>query len=181
MTTECRGCFERGNQDGKSANGPGWESGSYTPVILPNDPPGPIGTSAPTFAGLFGRCEKGISLKEISDGTINVIMVGEQINSRSRYTCVHCPNFPSSATNISVNTMLKHKEGALSAGSAVMQDSNDPEIGGYAQACGYKRRHPGGAQFSFTDGSVHMLNETINFYIYNLLGARSSGEPKLSK
>jgi prepilin-type N-terminal cleavage/methylation domain-containing protein/prepilin-type processing-associated H-X9-DG protein len=152
------------------------------PVIASNDPLGPVGTGAPTFAGLFGRWEKGMSLKEISDGTTNVIMAGEQINGHCRYTCAHCPNFPFSATNIPINTMLKHPPypAPLPTGQGTI-NSSDPEIGGYAQVCGYKSRHPGGAHLLMADGSVHMVNESIDFYIYNLLGSRNSGQTKAWK
>jgi prepilin-type N-terminal cleavage/methylation domain-containing protein/prepilin-type processing-associated H-X9-DG protein len=146
-------------------------------VTARNDPLGPPGTPPPTFAGVCGRYEKGISLKEISDGLTNVILAGEQINTHCRYTCAHCPNFPFSATNIPINTMLRHPEGPLSSGASQIL-SADPEIGGYAQVCGYKSRHPGGAHMVMADGSVHLLNEAIDFDLYNLLGARSSGEPK---
>lgn len=146
-------------------------------ITEPGDPLGPPGTPAPTFAGLFGRYEKGIRLSEISDGTSNVVMAGEQINSHCRYTCAHCPNFPFSATNIPLNTMLRHPEGALSANQGSIF-SSDPEIGGYAQVCGYKSRHPGGAHLLMADGSVHFVNESIDFDLYNILGARSSGDVK---
>jgi prepilin-type N-terminal cleavage/methylation domain-containing protein len=150
------------------------------PVILTNDPIGPVGTGAPTFAGLFGRWEKGMKLKEAADGLTNVILAGEQINGHCRYTCAHCPNFPFSATNIPINTFLRHSSGAISAGAAVVSPgfSSDPELGGYAQACGYKSRHPSGAHFSMGDASVHFISEVIDFHVYNLLGARSSGEVK---
>ncbi len=173
----CPFCTNVPGQPNYCCQGSSFGSG---PVILPNDPIGAINTPAPTFAGLFGRWEKGISLKEIGDGTTNVIMAGEQINGHCRYTCAHCPNFPFSATNIPINTMLRHTEGAINANTPTVNSmlSTDPEIGGYAQACGYKSRHPAGAHMLMADGSVHFLSESIDFYIYNLLGARSSGEVK---
>ncbi len=153
------------------------ESFGSRAITLANDPLGPVGTQ-PSFAGLFGRWEKGIALKEVSDGLSNVVMAGEQINTHCRYTCAHCPNFPFSATNIPLNTFLKHKETALGAGAATEFNSDDPEIGGYAQACGYKSRHPGGAHLLMADGSVHFVNEAIDFDVYNQLGSRNSGESK---
>jgi prepilin-type N-terminal cleavage/methylation domain-containing protein len=147
------------------------------PVNQPNDPLGPSGTPAPTFAGLFGRWDKGIKLKEISDGLSNVIMAGEQINTHCRYTCAHCPNFPIAPTNIPINTMLRHPDGSLSAGQATINDTN-PEIGGYSQVCGYKSRHPAGAHMLMADQSVHFLSEAIDFDVYYILGARSSDQVK---
>jgi prepilin-type processing-associated H-X9-DG protein len=35
--------------------------------------------------------------------------------------------------------------------------------------------HPGGAHFVMCDGSVHFVNETIDYYTYNMLGSRAGG------
>lgn len=40
---------------------------------------------------------------------------------------------------------------------------------------GYKSKHPAGAQFLYCDGSVHFLNETINYDTYQRLGERRDG------
>ncbi len=172
----CPFCTNRRDELNYCCQGFSFGSG---PVNAPNDPLGPPGTPAPTFAGLFGRWEKGLKLSEVTDGLTNVIMAGEQTNGHCRYTCAHCPNFPFSATNVPLNTMLKHPEfpEPINAGQSTILN-NDPEIGGYAQVCGYKSRHPGGAHMLMADGSVHFFNESIDFYLYNILGARSSEQPK---
>ena len=45
----------------------------------------------------------------------------------------------------------------------------------WATSQGYKSKHPTGAQFLFCDGSVHFLNETINYDSYQRLGDRRDG------
>jgi prepilin-type N-terminal cleavage/methylation domain-containing protein/prepilin-type processing-associated H-X9-DG protein len=153
--------------------------GSREVLNVNNDPIGPPKTPPPTFAGLFGRWEKGIALKEISDGQSNVIMVGETIASHCKYQCAHCPNFPIAMTNTPINTFL-HTPKGLGAGTCALAKSGfaQPEEGGYCEACGYKSRHPGGAHFLFADGRVPMISESIDFDVYYLLGARASGESK---
>ncbi len=42
---------------------------------------------------------------------------------------------------------------------------------------GFRSRHPGGAQFVFCDGSVHFLSETMNYDMYQRLGDRRDGRP----
>jgi prepilin-type N-terminal cleavage/methylation domain-containing protein/prepilin-type processing-associated H-X9-DG protein len=144
-------------------------------VKLDNDPIGAVGTF-PSFAGLFGRYEKGIKMTEVTDGLTHTIMAGETIPIQCRYICAHCPNFPFAGTNIPLNTFLKYD--ANVSGKADVDDPENPEIGGYAEACGYKSRHPGGSHLLMADGSVHFVNEAIDFKTYYLLGARKSGELK---
>lgn len=154
------------------------ESLGSRPVTMANDPVGPVGT-LPSFAGLFGRWEKGIKISEITDGMTHVIMAGETIAAHCKYQCAHCPNFPIAATNTPLNTFLRTPTG-LPAGTCGLSSGSlgNPEEGGYCEACGYKSRHPSGAHLLMADGSVHFVNEAIDFEIYYALGARSSGVVK---
>ena len=139
-----------------------------------NDPIGPGGTF-PSFAGLFGRYEKGIKLTEITDGTTHVIMAGETIPSHCRYICAHCPNFPFAGTNIPLNTFMKFPAYFRELRGVPVLTTMIQKYGGYAQACGYKSHHPGGAHLLMADGSVQFVNEAIDFDVYYVLGARKSG------
>jgi hypothetical protein len=142
-----------------------------------NDPTTSV-NRAPSFAGLFGRYPKGIALKEITDGTTHVFMAGETIPYHCRYICAHCPNFPFAGTNIPLNTFLKFPPAGGGAGFSVCADPENPECGGYSQACGYKSHHPGGAHMLMADASTHFVAESIDFQVYYLLGARKSGATK---
>ena len=149
------------------------------PMGVTTDPVGPANMKAPTFAGLFGRWHVGLKMRRITDGTTHVIMAGEQINGDCRYTCAHCPNFAFASTNIKINKMVHQPlYPAQFANSGDAGDGTDLEAGGYREACGFKSRHPGGAQFVMADGSVHMVSETIDYDLFNRLGERSSGEVK---
>jgi prepilin-type processing-associated H-X9-DG protein len=145
------------------------------PVDRDNDPIGPVGTQ-PSFAGLFGRWEKGIKMTEVTDGVTYTIMAGETISGQCKYQCAHCPNFPFSPTNIPINTFLRVPLTAPSGSCNV--DTPNPEEGGYGEACGYKSRHPGGAHLLMADGAVHFVSESIDIDLLVLLGARKSGEVK---
>ena len=87
----------------------------------------------------------------------------------------HCPNFPFAGTNIPLNTFLKFPPAGGGSGFSVCNDPEDPECGGYSQACGYKSHHPGGAHMLMADGSTHFVSESIDFEVYYLLGTRKSG------
>ncbi len=141
-----------------------------------NDPLGPPGTPAPSFAGMFGRYEKGIKLSEVTDGLSSTVMAGETIAVQCKYQCAHCPNFPIAMTNTPLNTFVRTSK-KLSTGACVVSIKNDPDEGGYCEACGYKSRHPAGAHLLFGDGHVPFVSESIDFNVYFLLGAKSSGEP----
>jgi prepilin-type N-terminal cleavage/methylation domain-containing protein/prepilin-type processing-associated H-X9-DG protein len=145
-------------------------------VSDPTDPLGPVGTK-PSFAGMFGRwAEFGIRLKDVTDGLTHTFMAGETIAAHCKYQCAHCPNFPFSPTNIPINSFLKTPL-ALSSGTCTITSPNVDE-GGYAEACGYKSYHPNGAHMLMGDGSVHFVNESIDYDLFVRLGARKSAEEK---
>jgi len=45
------------------------------------------------------------------------------------------------------------------------------------RGCGFKSRHPGGANFAMADGSVHFFSATVDYKLFNQLGTRDGGEP----
>ncbi len=126
---------------------------------------------------MFGRWDKGIKLAEVTDGLTHTIMAGETIASHCKYQCAHCPNFPIAPTNTPLNTFIKTPLN-LPAGGCHIVSPDNPEHGGYCDACGYKSKHPGGAHLLMGDGSVHFVNESIDFDVYYVLGARKSGVTK---
>jgi prepilin-type N-terminal cleavage/methylation domain-containing protein/prepilin-type processing-associated H-X9-DG protein len=46
----------------------------------------------------------------------------------------------------------------------------------YLGQWGFRSRHPGGANYSFADGSVKFIKDSINYLIYRSLGTRNVGE-----
>jgi prepilin-type N-terminal cleavage/methylation domain-containing protein len=144
-------------------------------VTAANDPIGPPGT-IPSFAGMFGRWDKGIRLREVADGLTHTIMAGETISGHCKYQCAHCTNFPIAPTNTPLNNFVRTPSNLPAGGCHAV--TGNPEEGGYCDACGYKSRHPGGAQLLMGDGTVHFVNEAIDFNVYFVLGARKSGAVK---
>lgn len=117
--------------------------------------------SAGSFAGFFGRYPKSVGFRDVLDGLSNTIMLGETLPSHCTYNSAYAPSFTMTSTNIPINTMEDQS-----------QDSSIP----LEKACGFKSRHPGGANFALGDGSVHFLAETIDFPLFNGLGSREGGE-----
>jgi len=125
-----------------------------------------------TISGVFSRSAWAASLREIEDGTSNTIMMGEIRPSTAAFNWVHGWTL---------------SEGMWFATTAPINFETDPELVNTSEVCrrwdkdfstanGFKSRHSGGANFVFCDGSVHFLNESIDYTNYQRLGARSDGE-----
>ena len=116
--------------------------------------------------GLFGRNKRSIAFREIPDGLSNTIMVGETLPRQCSFISAFAVNFNISSTTVPLNTFESDEQGVgtVSKGS------------GWTVTSGFKSNHPGGANFCFADGSVHFLNEIIDFVTYNYLGTRAGGE-----
>ena len=120
-----------------------------------------------TTVGLFGRYKRSIAFREIPDGLSNTIMLGETLPRQCSYYSVFAVNFNISSTTVPINTF----------------ESDEVQVGtipfhgaGWELTSGFKSNHPGGAHFTFADGSAHFINEDIDFVVYNYLGTRAGGE-----
>ena len=121
-----------------------------------------------TTVGLFGRYKRSISFREIPDGLSNTIMLGETLPRQCSYVSAFAVNFNISSTTVPLNTFESDEPGV---GTVPFKGSQ------WEITSGFKSNHPGGGHFVFADGSVHYLNEDIDFELYNFLGSRAGGEP----
>jgi len=112
--------------------------------------------------GIMDRSPNCVRFGQITDGLSNTIMLGETLPKHCVYNGAYNHNFPALATQIPINTMEQTIEG---------QDTL------WWRGCGFKSRHPGGANFAMCDGSVHFFAETIDYKLFNQLGTRDGGEP----
>jgi len=129
------------------------------------------------FQGMFGKGAVSISFAEVRDGLSNTIMVGETLPRHCFHNMLFSKNWPVTSTVIPINTMGGEGwyESAGAAGSLSHDDAS--ALSPSDTSCGYKSRHPGGANFAMGDGSVHFFAETIDYRLYNALGSRAGGEP----
>ncbi len=138
------------------------------------------------FQGMFGDCSSGkvTTIADCTDGTSNTFLVGENspnYNGQLTWTSGHGAW---AGTHIPLNWLTKYKDGQV--------DPSDGSVCGVAQLgnatqakfCyrnqfyiwGFKSKHPGGANFAMTDGSVKFIKQTIHPRIYNAIGTRHKGE-----
>ena len=130
--------------------------------------------------GLFSRHGIDIRLASITDGTSNTIMVGEVLMDCTSHTSGWW-NFDGggnahASTSAPLNTMTtcaRNQQEAIDRGylnPQCWQKNN------WNYSWGFRSKHPTGAQFAFADGSVHFLNQTIDYATYQYMGSRNDGK-----
>jgi prepilin-type N-terminal cleavage/methylation domain-containing protein/prepilin-type processing-associated H-X9-DG protein len=120
-----------------------------------------------------------VDIGDISDGTTNVILVGE---SKSQVEVVRSwfngyrtnhgsNNNPANlcATSLPMNQERQFYETVLAAGGGSAHNVLITLMFG--------SQHTGGAHFLMGDGSVHFLSENINLATYQRLGSKNDGRP----
>lgn len=124
-------------------------------------------------AGPFSRhpAPPEISLQSIEDGLSNTIFFGEVLPECSSHNGVgwagtnNGQGFTNTQPPINYDTCRTER-----TAPACNRKCN------FITDQGFKSRHPGGAQFLLGDGSVHFLDEAIDYATYQYLGARLDGQ-----
>jgi prepilin-type N-terminal cleavage/methylation domain-containing protein/prepilin-type processing-associated H-X9-DG protein len=132
-----------------------------------------LSTNDQSPAGPFTRLGRVYTcrLAEVTDGLSNTIFVGEV-----RGDCAlpiirgwaHSSNTSGMISTIypmNIDTCTKD----LSKGACRWWENWSTEFG-------FKSLHPGGVNFTFGDGSVHYLSQTIDHWTYQYLGGKSEGQ-----
>jgi prepilin-type N-terminal cleavage/methylation domain-containing protein/prepilin-type processing-associated H-X9-DG protein len=117
------------------------------------------GYPAGSFVGMLGRHFTAIRFEDVLDGLSNTLMAGETLPGHCGWNSAYSPNFCTTSTNIPINTMEDGSSGS-----------------NWWRTCGFKSLHPGGANFAMGDGSVHFVQESIDFQLFNHLGTRAGRE-----
>lgn len=154
---------------------PGRSCAMYPGNIFGTGPTGHGSTEiAGNVSGCFSRYSYAARMAEITDGTSNVIVMGEirpacgdhhrggWMNANALWTATTAPiNYPT----------CPDEPPGFPGTDGCNADGN------WQTSQGFKSLHPGGAQFVFVDGSGHFLSETIDYRTYQRLGDRRDGEP----
>jgi type II secretory pathway pseudopilin PulG len=141
----------------------------------------PGGRQAQFKNGLLGvNTRRGI--RDCTDGTSNVIIVGEQIYNAlefaygwaSSYNIRGAANYQ--ARNVTGTCMPINGGKAYYIANASAPATNQ-QIHNAMMTMFFGSTHTGGAHFLLTDGSVHFISENINLELYRSLGIMNDGLP----
>jgi prepilin-type N-terminal cleavage/methylation domain-containing protein/prepilin-type processing-associated H-X9-DG protein len=119
--------------------------------------------------GIFWRADirKGdMRLAEITDGTSNTFMIGEDIPMLIAWNAWAYPNGANGTCAIPPNT-------GVTIGDP---DKGTAGIGRWPTRYSFRSRHPGGLNFAMADGSVRFVSQTIPLLTYRALATRGAGE-----
>jgi len=115
--------------------------------------------------GIFFRSDdrRRLRLEQITDGTSNTFMVGEDVPDRNVHLGWPRANYSTGTCAIPLNQSLPGKTPSFGAGD-------------WPNVYSFRSRHAGGANFCLADGSVRMVTESINLTTYRALSTAGGGE-----
>jgi prepilin-type N-terminal cleavage/methylation domain-containing protein/prepilin-type processing-associated H-X9-DG protein len=133
-----------------------------------------------TISGVIARSSWSARIADITDGTSNVIAMGEVRGACSDALGHWAPGvgggWPNSeslwfSTTAPINFPTCPGENGVPATPPA--GCNNPAS--WNTSMGFKSKHTGGAHFLFSDGHVDFLSETIDHTTYQMLGDRGDG------
>ncbi|MBN2293042.1 MAG: DUF1559 domain-containing protein [Pirellulales bacterium] len=111
--------------------------------------------------GIFYRCnyQEPISPSQVTDGLSHTLMVGEDVPSANFHSTAYYANGDYSSCHAPLN---------------YFPDPPTPTV--WPNVISFRSLHPSVAQFCLADGSVTVLNETIDHDLYMKLSTKAMGE-----
>jgi prepilin-type N-terminal cleavage/methylation domain-containing protein/prepilin-type processing-associated H-X9-DG protein len=137
------------------------------------------GTSLTQLRGMFNRTGDKLTIAHVVDGSSNTLFIGETLAGEQGF-------FTTAIAGVEFGGMYHVKnwaktEGGNTHGTTIIPINystpcpsaacEDPNL-----SWGFKSRHPGGTNFAFVDGSVHLIMQDINHRTYQALGCRDDGD-----
>ena len=117
------------------------------------------------------------SIASVTDGTSNTVIYGEVMPSRSADTNFWFQNGCLAGHTVPINWNSNTVPATAANCNGNWQGASAPTGCRFSAAAkGFVSQHAGGSNFSFADGSVRFLKQTIAMPVYCALGSRAGGE-----
>jgi prepilin-type processing-associated H-X9-DG protein/prepilin-type N-terminal cleavage/methylation domain-containing protein len=139
-----------------------------------------------------------VNIASVTDGTSNTLLLGEVLMDRQYDIWEWArPDITSSTYNgvrigevgwlglgcalneVGVQVPLNYPIKSMEDPSMWPCDASNNTVNPYnwSVSTGFKSQHTGGANFAFADGSVHFIQQNIDYQTYIKLGVRADGAP----
>ena len=129
------------------------------------------------ISGMMGRLGPKIGFSAVTDGTSQVLHVGEVLplchDHLEGWWSFNGMGNAHASTSVPMNTMTTC---AADQADATRRGYPNPQCApksNWNYSWGFRSNHTGGAQFLFVDGSVRFMSQNINYNTYQMLGGRS--------
>ena len=115
-----------------------------------------------------------LKVKDVTDGLSHTIALGEGLPELYGYGF---DNAFQRWGNQPVSTVIPINPGILPINTDSCGTNGDNIRFNWGVSTGFKSRHDSGANFSFGDGTVKFINQTINMDTFQILGHPQDGQP----
>ena len=123
--------------------------------------------------GMFTMGRVARKFSQVPDGLSRTFLLGETLPAYNTFQMYFISHYHVGSNNSPPN-YHKVYPGCYSKTVRI----TDPFCPGHMAS--FKSDHPGGVTMAMSDGSVHFVNENIQYYVWCVLGDRDSGSPTVS-
>jgi prepilin-type N-terminal cleavage/methylation domain-containing protein/prepilin-type processing-associated H-X9-DG protein len=127
-----------------------------------------------TGSGIFWREDGGVSFADITDGSSNTFLAGEQIMRVTNWNSWVEANQSIGSTAVPLNYLAPGVKITTTGSIAIVGGGSD--LGNWYHWYSFRSNHPGGGNFALCDGSVKFIKNTINMNTYQALSTRAQNE-----